>query len=109
MAILKDFKDEGAWGCFANVRMDNGDPCWISIASEGVRVKKSKVGLFGEKLYESKEPGKTVTTLWKLYPEFLTPPEMKHPVLKAFTNAVLHCSDIDEVKKVLNGASEASS
>jgi hypothetical protein len=108
MTILKDFTDDGPRGCFANVRMDNGDPCWISIADTGVLVKKSKIGLFGEKLYESKEPGKTVTALWKLYPESLTPPEIKHIVLQAFTNAVLHCSDMAEVKKVLNGASETS-
>jgi hypothetical protein len=109
VTIIKNFTDDGRRGCFANVRMDNGDPCWISIANTGVIVKKSKLGLLGEKLYSSKEPGKTVTTLWKLYPESLTPPEIKHIVLQAFTNAVLHCSDIDEVKKVLNGASKTSS
>jgi hypothetical protein len=43
--------------------MDNGDPCWISIANTGVLVKKSKLGLLGEKLYSSEEPGKTVTAI----------------------------------------------
>jgi hypothetical protein len=114
MTILKDFVDEANKGCFANVRMDNDDPCWISVATEvGVKtevlVKKSKLGLFGTKLYSSDQPGKTVTALWKLYPESLTPPEMKSPVLKAFTNAVLNCSDLDEVKKVLNEAGKTKS
>ena len=75
-------------------------------------VKKSKIGLFGEKLFTSKDSekiGKTMQALWKLYPESLTPPQFTSVLLQAFTNAVLHCSNIDEVKKVLNEASETQS
>ena len=104
MTTLKDFTDDGR-GCFANVRMDNDDLCWISIASSGVIVKKSKLGLIGEKLYSCQQPGKLVVILMKNYPDILTPPEMTDPVLQQITNAVLHCSTLDEVKKVLNQVS----
>ena len=104
MTTLKDFTDDGR-ACFANVRMDNDDPCWISIASSGVIVKKSKIGLFGEKLYSCQQPGKLVVILMENYPDSLTPSEMTNPVLKPITNAVLHCSTIDEVKGILNQVS----
>jgi hypothetical protein len=45
---LHSYKDSRI-GCYANVRMDNGDPCFISVAQTGVLVKKSRVGLFGAK------------------------------------------------------------
>ena len=35
--------------------MNNNDPCWIGIALTGVLVKKSKIGVFGAKLYEEKD------------------------------------------------------
>jgi hypothetical protein len=104
LTTLKDFTDDGR-GCFANVRMDNDDPCWISVASSGVIVKKSKLGLFGEKLYSCQQPGKLVVILMKNYQDPLTPPEMTNPVLQPITNAVLHCSTLDEVKKILNEVS----
>ena len=104
MTTLKDFTDDGR-GCFANVRMDNDDPCWISVASSGVIVKKSKLGLLGEKLYSCQQPGKLVVILMENYPDSLTPPGMTNPVLKPITNAVLHCSNLDEVKKILNQVS----
>jgi len=89
--------------------MDNGDPCCISVAQTGVRVKKSRVGLFGAKLYEEKdlhEAALTARALDTLYPEKLTPREMRNPVLVAFVNAVLHCRDLAEVTRVLNEAIE---
>ena len=104
MTTLKDFTDDGI-SCCASVRMDNDDPCWISVASSGVLVKKSKMGLFGEKLYTSQQPGKLVVILMKNYQNSLTPPEMTNPVLQQITNAVLHCSTIDEVKRILNQVS----
>ena len=53
MSNLHSFTDSKT-GCFANVRMENGNPCYVSVAQTGVLVKKSKVGWFGAKLYEEK-------------------------------------------------------
>jgi hypothetical protein len=39
VTTLKDFTDDGR-SCFANVQIDNDDPCWINVASSGVLVKK---------------------------------------------------------------------
>ena len=85
--------------------MDNGAPCWIGIAQTGVLVKKSKIGLFGTKLYEEKDllwAAKAAMALHEVFSDDLTPAEMRNPVLTAFTNAVLHCSSIEDVKRVLN-------
>ena len=105
MTELMGFHDRKArW---ARLRMDNGDPCWIGIAQTSVLVKKSNIGMFGAKLYEEKnlyEAAKIAVALHNLYPNDLTPPEMRNPVLKAFTNAVLHCSNLAEVTRVLNEA-----
>ena len=51
MTEIHSFKDNNST-CYANIRMDNGDPCYVSVAQTGVLVKKSKIGMFGAKLYE---------------------------------------------------------
>ncbi len=107
MTKLNRFLDADRKGRWATLRMNNNDPCWISIAQTGVLVKKSKIGMFGAILYEEKniyEAGRTAEALHNLYPTDLTPPEIWNPVLKAFTNAVLHCSDLGQVTRVLNEA-----
>jgi hypothetical protein len=106
MTSFHSFKDSST-GCFANVRMDNGDPCFISVAQTGVIVKKSKVGFFGATLYDEKNvyhAAMTAKALFYLYPEQLTPEGINNPVLKAFTNAALHCTNLAEVTGVLNEA-----
>ncbi len=106
MTELHSFKDDKS-GCFANIRMDNGDPCWIGVAQAGVAVKKSRIGLLGAKLYMEErmwEAANTAKALAFLYPEALTPSGMKNPVLTAFTNAVLQCSTVAEATRVLNTA-----
>lgn len=106
MGALGSYKDSRT-GCYANVRMDNGDPCWISVAQTGVVVKKSRVGLFGAKLYEQKrayDAAMTAKALAYLYPDRLTPADMTNPVLSSFTNAVLNCSTLAEATRVLNEA-----
>ena len=109
MTTLTRFMDHDQRGRWANVVMDNGDPCWIGVAQTGVLVKKSRVGLFGAELYEQKnlyEAAQTAQALDSLFTEKLTPPEMWNPVLVAFANAVLHCGDLAEVTRVLNEAIE---
>ena len=108
MTKLHSYKDS-AVGCYANIRMDNGDPCFIGVAQTGVLVKKSKLGWLGAKLYDEKlvyNAAKTAQALAKMYPEKLTPEDMTNPVLDAFTNAVLHCSTLAEATIVINEASE---
>jgi hypothetical protein len=106
MTTLHSFEDSST-GRFANVRMDNGDPCFIGVAQTGVIVNKSKVGFFGAKLYDEKNvyhAAMTAIALSYLYPEQLPPIGMTNPVLKAFTNAVLHCTKLAEVTRILNEA-----
>ena len=105
MTKLTGFMDNDGKGLWANIRMDNGDPCWIGIAKTGITVKKSRIGLFGAKLYEEKNlflAARKAAGLGEQFPNDLTPPEMRNPVLKSLVNAVLHCRTIVEVTKVLN-------
>ena len=95
--------------CWANIRMPNGDPVWISVAYTGVKVKKSRIGLLGKVLYEGgrKNPEhflKTMTNLQKQFPNNLIPLEcdISSSVLKTFVNACLHCSSISELEDTLN-------
>ena len=107
MAKLIRFSDDELKGRRANIRMDNGDPCWISIMKTGTLVKRSRIGLFGVKLFEEKNINKAVNTakaLNKQYGDDLTPDDMQNPVLKSIVNAILHCSNLAEVTRVLNEA-----
>jgi hypothetical protein len=106
MTRLHSFKD-GKFGCYANVRLDNGDPIFISVAQTGVLVKKSRIGFFGPKLYESRtvyDAAKTAEALHDLFPDYAGADGMTNITLRAFTNAVLHCSTTAEVANVLNTA-----
>jgi hypothetical protein len=105
MVKLHSYQDSRT-GCYANIRMDNGDPCFISVAQSGVLVKKSRIGLLGAKLYEKGvyEAAMTGKALAYLLDQMLAPEEMTNPVLKSFTNAVLHCSTLAEATRILNSA-----
>jgi hypothetical protein len=105
MARLHSYKDSRT-GCYANIRMDNGDPCFISVAQSGVMVKKSRIGLLGAKLYEqgTYDAAMTAKALAYLLEETLAPEDITNPVLKSFTNAVLHCSTLAEATRILNSA-----
>ncbi len=106
MTELYNFKD-GMVSCYSNIRMDNGDPCFISVAQAGVLVRKSKFGLFGAKLFNNSDIyfcGNIARALWYLYPENKLPDGFSNPVLQAFTNAVMHCSTLAEVTRDLNEA-----
>ena len=103
MTEIHSFKDNNST-CYANIRMGNGDPCYVSVAQTGVLVKKSKIGMFGAKLYEESNvhvAAKNAERLYGLYPD-KTPADMTNPVLKAFTNAILNCRTLAEVTRVLN-------
>ncbi len=105
MTRLVLFLDDNRKGRWANIRMDDESPCWIGIAQTGVLVKRSKAGMFGRKLYHEKNLHRAANkamTLHEVFSDDLTPAEMWNPVLKAFTNAILHCSTIEEVERILN-------
>lgn len=105
MTSLLRFLDDDHKGRWANIKMGDGAPCWIGIAQTGVLVKRSKIGLLGAKLYDEKDlyrAADKAMALTEAFPNDLTPAEMWNPVLKAFTNAVLHCSSIEDVKRTLN-------
>ncbi len=110
MTRLHSFKDNKG-GCFSNSRMDNGDPVYISVAATGVLVKRSKIGFFGPKLYESRtayDAAETARALFGLFPDYVGPQGMANAALRSFTNAVLHCSSTAEVAVVLNTAVETA-
>jgi hypothetical protein len=102
MAKLRSYEDSRT-GCYANIRMDNGDPC---VAQSGVLVKKSRTALLGAKLYEQAvyDAAMTAKALAYLLNQMLAPDDMTNPVLKSFTNAVLHCSTLAEATRILNSA-----
>ena len=101
------FMDVDHVGRWAVIRMPNGDPVWVSIAQEGILVKKSSSGITGALLYEEKNIYKAARTAMALdasYPRYRTPEGMFNPVLKAFVNAIIHCDTLAEVSRVLNEA-----
>src|SRR5271169_5701303 len=55
------FADSKRGGCGATVRLETGEPCWLSIAQSGVMVKKSRFGLFGAVLYSEKKSIQNLT------------------------------------------------
>jgi hypothetical protein len=111
MTRLIRFLDDDNNNHRASIRMDNGTPCWIRIDHTGILVKKSKIGLFGARLYQGKNIDKATEIariLKKQYCDDLTPDDMRNPVLKSIVNAVLHCSDLAQVARILNEADLAA-
>jgi hypothetical protein len=108
MSRLHNFKD-GKGSCYSNVRLENGDPIFISVAQTGVLVKKSKLGFWGPKLYQSLtayDAAATAQALHALFPNYLGANGLSNATLRSFTNAVLHCSTAAEVANALNTAGE---
>ena len=108
MTSIHSYKDTSGQ-CWANIRMPNGDPVWISVANTGVIVKNSRIGLLGKKLFEGgrKNPErflKILANLQKKFPNNLIPTEcdISSSVLKTFVNACLHCSSLSELEATLN-------
>ena len=105
MGKLIDFCQPPKTGCWSKIKMDNGDPCWISISKKSILVKKSVHGLFGKKIFEKGPLSEVSQNLGKLdmkFPKVLTPDDLMHFDLQIITNAALNCSSIDELEKVLN-------
>ena len=106
MTSINAYKDSNI-GCWAKIQMDNGDPIWISVAQTGVIVKKSKIGLFGPKLFASRDVYHDAQTAEKLDEKYdnhalLLDCDITNPVLKAFVNACLHCSTLEQAAIAMN-------
>lgn len=91
-------------GIGATIRLDSGEPCLISVAKNWVRVRKSRLGFLGPLLYDEKDAAETANALALLFPDDLLPPGFTNPILRAFANAVLHCSTCAEAAVALNEA-----
>jgi hypothetical protein len=102
------------FGSGATIELDNNEICIVSCARVGVRVRTHKKGallgaFLGAILYHEKDiykAAKTAQTLDALYPDYPDDLAFNNPVLKAFANAVWHCSSAAEVCAVLNEALE---
>ena len=92
-------------GHWCRIQMDDGDPCWISIGKDTVIIKKSKLGIFGKKIFEKGpiiEIYARLSKLDEMFPKKLTPEDMTSLALKYFTNAALNSSSLDEFKVALD-------
>ena len=106
MSELNHYRDTPRQ-CYANLKLSDASPCFISIAQTGVLVKKSKTGLFGAQLNKEKDvyrAAMTAKALAYLFPETKVPDDISNIVLKAFTNAALHCTSAEELTLTLNEA-----
>ena len=101
MAILKAYKDTGSQ-CWANLRTTNNEPIWIGVAQTGVLVKKSKIGLFGPKLFASRDVIHAATVaknLDELLIDTSLPEDcdITNPVLEAFVKVALASETLEEL------------
>jgi hypothetical protein len=95
-------------GCGATFMLDSGEPCVLSIAQTGVRVRKSRRGFMGPILYDEKNVYRAAQTgmaLASIFPERKIPIPIANPLLGAFANAIWHCASAAEVARTLNEAS----
>jgi hypothetical protein len=102
-----DSKQGPIRGCGACVRLENGEPIWLSLAQTSVLVKKSRWGLLGAQLYKEEDVytnARRGIALCYLFPERRFPDGIKDPNLPSFLNAILHCRSAAEVCKTLNEA-----
>ena len=95
MGRLIRFVDSPNGACWSRVDIESGEPVWISIAQNGVLVKRSRLGLFGAKLYEEQDIHKCVDVgrvLNAQIVEYSTPSGMTNLMLRAFTQVALEAA-----------------
>jgi hypothetical protein len=80
----------------------------LSIAPSSVYVRKSRFGIFGPTLYKEKVAYRAALTAQAMsfrFRDSLLPSKFgRNPVLRAFTNAILHCATCAEVSATLKAA-----
>ncbi len=101
--LLTAFMDS-KFGCWAKITFKSGQPCFVSVAQDGIVVKMSKSGLKGAILYSEADLSKAVDTTIKLdaiYPD-VCPEGITSPVLRSLVNALLACEDAATASVTLN-------
>ncbi len=102
MGMMIRFQDNSS-GCFARVDWESGEPALISIAQTGVLVRRSRLGIFGTKLYDGQNLHDCVAMSRVLDNELLSPeslvalpPDLTSPVLQSFTRLALETKSAAE-------------
>jgi len=107
MTELIRFEDNNHVAAWALLRMSDGHPCWVGYDKTGIRVKKSRIRLFGARLFEERDLIKVARIRQALnssYPKDITPRGMRCPNLKSVVNAILHCDTLAKAQAILDEA-----
>ena len=107
MTVLNQFSDDVIKGKWARIVMSDGNPCYLTIGPRSIVIKKSKSGIVGPRLYETrnlKVIERIVENFIQNYSRDLTPNGMTNSILKPVVNAVLHCQKLDQVISVFKSA-----
>ena len=104
---LEAFGDQHERG-WARIRLAGGDACWIGFDTRGLQVRKGRFHtLFAPTLFRDKSVEHVLGLAVLLGRSYDTHPElpddMTNPILRAFTNVLLHCRTADEVSYALRG------
>ncbi len=97
-------------GCWSRVDLSDGSPVYISVARTGVRIKQSRLGLFGRELYEEKVLYRLAETCMNLSSHinaYSVPGNMRSPVLRVFTQLALDSSSAKEYMAKLHSLAES--
>ena len=90
---------------WSRVDLSDGTPLFISLAQTGIIVKKSKLGIFGPKLFKEDIIDRLARMCQNIDSNisyYSTPEGMKNPVLKVFTQVALDSSSPAEFITKLN-------
>lgn len=110
MGTLIRFQDDQR-GCFSRVDWESGEPAFISIAQTGVLVKRSRMGLFGMKLYVETDIYDCAAMSRVLDEQVLgaesllaIPNGLFSPVLQSFTRLAMETKSAAEFCTAIGGA-----
>ena len=110
MGKLNRFQDDER-ACYSRVDWESGEPAFISIAQNGVLVKRSKLGLFGAKIYSEQDIHDCVAMSRVLDEEILKdesllllPIELTSPVLQSFTRLAIETRSAAEFCAAIGAA-----
>lgn len=100
---LNHFKDS-ATQCYANVTLADGAPVFVSVADSGVRIKRSKFGILGEKLFDRDfefSSDKALRIIGHFGAVDWLPVEMTNTALRAFTQLAMGAPNIEKLRDAL--------
>ena len=106
MPRLLHYSDSIKGGFGATIRLDSGEPCLVSVAQSGVRVRKSRFGFFGAILFEDTNVTRAAKIAIKLADQFGNsfPAKINNPVLAAFANFLYNCKSCSTIAATLDAA-----